>query len=79
MRFEWIDVEDCSDLLDPVEVDNFPTLLIAVDGQARFFGALTPQPMMLERIVRERTASSDPILADRGDLRELVDRLRASL
>lgn len=76
-RFVWIDVEDQADLIDPIEVDDFPTLLIAVASEPRFFGPLTPQPQMLERIVRERSQTSDAAMADRVDLRDLVARLQA--
>lgn len=75
-RFVWVDVEDHADLLDPVEVDNFPTLLIAVGGEPRFFGVLTPQQQMLERIVRECTVRGDAALAGRADLRALVQRVQ---
>jgi len=51
-RFLWIDIEDQADLVDAVDVENFPTLLISVDGQLRFFGALTPQQETLRRLVR---------------------------
>lgn len=78
-RFLWIDVEDQADRIDPIEVDNFPTLLIAVGQQPHFFGTLTPQPQMLERIVRERIAGADPALTTRIDLRDLVVRLQAEI
>jgi thiol-disulfide isomerase/thioredoxin len=77
MRFAWIDIEDDAERVDPVEVDNFPTLLIAVNRQPHFFGTLTPQPQLLERIVRERSTQADPALAARPDLRDLVARLSA--
>lgn len=51
-RFLWIDVEDEADLLHPLEVENFPTLLIVVDGQPRFLGPLRPQAETLERLIR---------------------------
>ena len=57
-RFLWVDVEDQSDLVDPVEVDNFPTLLVAVGDEPRFFGAMTPQASTLDRLVRDRTVKS---------------------
>ena len=50
-RFVWIDIEDQADLLDGVEVENFPTLLIARGTQALFFGAITPHPQTLSRLV----------------------------
>lgn len=77
MRFVWVDVEDQADLVDPIEVDNFPTLLIASAAEPHFFGPLTPQAGTLERIVRERSVHGDPAMARRADLRALVARLRA--
>ena len=64
-QFVWIDIEDEADLVDPVEVDNFPTLLVVADGQARFFGTLTPHIDTLRRILQtqlsaERAPSVDP-------------------
>jgi thioredoxin 1 len=51
VRFEWIDVEDHADWVDPVEVENFPTLLIASQGRAVFFGTVTPHKGTLLRLV----------------------------
>lgn len=76
-RFVWVDVEDAADIVDPIEVDDFPTLLIAVGAEPRFFGTLTPQPQLLERMVRQYAAEGDAALAARADLRALTQRVRA--
>ena len=62
-RFVWVDVEDQSDKVDPVEVDDFPTLLIAVGNEARFFGPMIPRADTLERMVREYLAQASSRLA----------------
>ena len=75
-HFVWVDVEDQADLVDPIEVDDFPTLLIAVGNEPRFFGSITPQAETLERLVRDRISdASGPKLAQR-DVAELLVRLR---
>ena len=82
-KFVWIDIEDEADLVDPVEVDNFPTLLVVADGQARFFGTLTPHIDTLRRILQtqlsaERAPSVAPeaqALAQRV-LRHLAAKVR---
>lgn len=75
-RFLWIDVEDDADLLHPLDVDNFPTLLLAVGDEPRFFGSITPQAEMLERLIRSHTQGSGaPALANRP-LVELLKRIR---
>ena len=60
-RFIWIDVEDEADLLEPLDVDDFPTILLAVDAVPRFFGPVVPSVDTLERMIRvhqhERGAS----------------------
>ena len=56
-KFVWIDIEDEADLVDPVEVDDFPTLLVVADGQARFFGTLTPHIDTLRRILQTQLSA----------------------
>lgn len=80
-RFVWIDVEDQAALVDPIEVENFPTLLIAIGNDVRFFGTITPQPGTLERLIRDRvadTVASAPSVAQ-PDAVALLLRLRGSI
>jgi thioredoxin-like negative regulator of GroEL len=51
-RFVFVDVEDEAELVGTLDVENFPTLLIAAGEQVRFFGVLTPQPETLARLLR---------------------------
>jgi thiol-disulfide isomerase/thioredoxin len=48
----WIDVEDEADLVDPVEVETFPTLLVLRDGAPVFFGPVRPQRGAVERLLQ---------------------------
>lgn len=75
-RFLWIDVEDASDLVDPIEVENFPTLLIARGSQALFFGTVTPHLQTLERLLRSAQEPDAPPLAAAPDRDGLVQRLQ---
>jgi thiol-disulfide isomerase/thioredoxin len=56
--FRWIDIEDESELVDPIEVENFPTLLIATGGQARFFGTITPHIETLKRLIQSHAENT---------------------
>jgi thiol-disulfide isomerase/thioredoxin len=51
MRFAWIDIEDESDALGALamEVEDFPTLLIAEGASLRFYGPLLPHATTLAR------------------------------
>lgn len=76
-RFLWIDVEDEAELLSPLDdVDDFPTLLVAVGEQPRFFGPVTPQLETLERLIRAQTSHATA-LADPA-VSALVARIRAT-
>ena len=76
-QFLWLDVEDETDLLHPFDdVDDFPTLLIAVAETPRFFGSLTPQPQTLERLVRSLTEDASAKAIPDPALHAAVARLR---
>lgn len=50
-RFAWLDIEDDADLVGDLEVETFPTLLIADTAGTRFFGPLTPHAQTLARLL----------------------------
>lgn len=77
-RLAWIDVEDDADLLDEIDVENFPTLLIARGERALFFGTITPQPATLARLLQGARAGELAPLKDAAEIDALVSRLRAS-
>ncbi len=52
LRWHWIDIEDEADLVGEVDVETFPTLVIAVGTTVRFAGPLTPHPDTLRRLLR---------------------------
>jgi thiol-disulfide isomerase/thioredoxin len=59
-KWHWIDIEDEADLVGDMDVDTFPTLVIADRDHVRFAGALTPQPETLRRVARATIAGADP-------------------
>ena len=73
-RFLWVDVEDEADWVDPLEVDNFPTLLVAVGDAPRFLGPMVPTAARLERLLRDRGGLEAPALDD-PDAQALLHRL----
>lgn len=52
LHARWIDIEDEADLIGDLDIETFPTLLIADDTGVRFAGPLTPQPETLRRVLR---------------------------
>ena len=47
----WVDVEDQADVLGAVDVEDFPTLLIARGDQILFFGPVMPHASTLTRML----------------------------
>ncbi len=75
-EFVWVDIEDQADLVDPIEVDNFPTLLVVVDGSVRFFGSVTPQIETLQRLVQAQCETA-PVSPANPAVVALARRLRS--
>jgi thioredoxin len=50
-RFAWIDVEDQPHVMGEMEIENFPTVLIANGQRVAFFGSVTPHAATLANLV----------------------------
>lgn len=48
----WIDIEDEAELVGELDVQTFPTVVVADASWVRFAGPLTPQPETLQRVLR---------------------------
>ena len=55
-RFAWVDVEDHAEVMGPIDVEDFPTLLIARGDEVLFFGTVTPHEQILARLVQSALA-----------------------
>jgi len=62
--FVWVDIEDDEAALGNVDVEDFPTLLIARGDDIAFFGPVLPHAQTAQRLVQE---------ALRGELRAVAD------
>ena len=60
VRLDWLDVEDEAELVDDLDVENFPTLLLGVEGVPVFFGTVLPNAGMIGRLALE--AGTQPAL-----------------
>ncbi|HWJ95647.1 MAG TPA: thioredoxin family protein [Telluria sp.] len=61
--FVWIDIEDQSDVVGDLDVENFPTLLVQRGEQVAFFGTVLPDPNVADRLVQAQAGLSDDELA----------------
>lgn len=77
-RFVWVDVEDEEDMLGDLDVETFPTLLIA-DGQwARFLGPLLPQAPVLARLLASLQGAAPAAAAVSPQAQAVFERIRAA-
>jgi len=53
----WVDIEDQAELVGDLDVETFPTLLVAAGDDVRFYGPLEPQPETLRRVLRGALAA----------------------
>jgi thiol-disulfide isomerase/thioredoxin len=74
VQWRWIDIEDEADLVDPVDIENFPTVLIGHGKQLRFFGTITPHAETLRRLVQNQLDTADPGPSD-ADASALLNRI----
>lgn len=83
MRFAWIDVEDDDDAMGDVDIETFPTLLIAQGDQPRFLGAVPPiERRLLDQLTRlQSDPQSASVPAEAGPLLQRLKPLlhRAAL
>jgi thioredoxin 1 len=56
-RLRWIDIEDEADLVGDIDVETFPTLLVAHAGQVLFAGPVLPRLSDAQRLVEAQLES----------------------
>jgi thioredoxin 1 len=78
-EFTRLDIEDEAELLGPVDVENFPTLLIARGAQVLFFGTITPHAQTLARLVQGALAGELSPPAGAPEVDALAQRLQTAL
>ena len=51
LHFAWVDVEDEAQAMGDVDIETFPTMLVAQGGAPRFFGPIQPSAGQLSRLL----------------------------
>ncbi|MCE1249148.1 MAG: thioredoxin family protein [Comamonadaceae bacterium] len=78
LRCVWIDVEDEEALLGELDVETFPTLLIAEGQRAHFLGPLPPQVGVLERLLANYQQGGAGSALAPAPVQALLQRLQAA-
>ena len=58
-QFVWIDIEDQSDLVGDLDVENFPTILIQRKDIVAFYGTMMPEPRQVGRLLEAQIERSE--------------------
>jgi thioredoxin 1 len=73
-EFRWLDIEDESEVAGELDVETFPTVLVARGGRVLFLGPILPQPALLERLLASLEDGTPRIADGQG----LLERINAS-
>jgi thioredoxin 1 len=75
LRFSWIDIEDEADALGEVDVETFPTLLVARGAQPLFYGPVQPSQGQVTRLLASLREDPRAGTAVAAEARELLARI----
>lgn len=79
LRFAWVDVEDEAEAMGDVDIETFPTLLVADGGRALFFGPVQPSAAQLSRLLASLLEGGAAPSGVTAEASALLDRLSSSL
>jgi len=75
MQFAWVDVEDEDETMGDVDIETFPTLLIARGRTVHFFGPVAPMARPLARLLATVQAQAQPPSPPPAQATALLQRL----
>jgi thioredoxin 1 len=79
MRFAWVDVEDEDDAMGDVDIETFPTLLIARDAEVLYLAPIPPSAKQFARLLATLQAQPEAAPGLPEDATELLHRLQAKV
>lgn len=75
LRFVWLDIEDHAELVGDLDIETFPTVLVADTQGVFFLGALTPHAQTLSRLLLSLEAPGARRAAHSDLTQKLIDAL----
>jgi len=78
-RFAWVDVEDEAEAMGDVDIETFPTLLVAAAGRPVFFGPVPPAAAGVQRLLASVLAPGAAPSGVTADVTALFPRLATLL
>jgi thioredoxin 1 len=79
MRFAWVDVEDEDETMGEVDIETFPTLLVARDDEVLFLAPIPPLASQFTRLLARLQAQPQPDPGVGVEANALLRRLKAEV
>jgi hypothetical protein len=79
VRFAWIDVEDEDETMGDVDIETFPTVLVARGMKALFLGPVQPSAAGLSRLLTTLQAEPAPAAGVPGEADALARRVATTV
>jgi thioredoxin 1 len=79
MRFAWVDVEDEDDAMGEVDIETFPTLLVARGTEVLYLAPIPPSASQFARLLATLQAQPKAGPGLREDATALLHRLQADV
>ena len=79
LRFAWVDVEDEAEAMGDVDIETFPTVLIAHAGRPLFFGPVLPSGNQFTRLIASLRQDPTGAGAVSAEAAPLLARLAATV
>jgi thioredoxin 1 len=79
LRFAWVDVEDEDEAMGDVDIETFPTLLVARGEEVLFLGPIPPFERQFARTLATLQAQPQPAPGLPAQSKDLLQRLRAEV
>jgi thioredoxin 1 len=76
-HFAWVDIEDEAEALGDVDIETFPTILVARGNDVFFMGPIPPTATQFTRLLATLTAQAQPSGAVPPHAAGLLARLKA--
>ena len=79
LRFAWVDVEDEHEAMGEVDIETFPTLLVARGDQVLYHAPIPPMASQFKRLIArlQTQPQPDPGIAQHADA--LLHRLKSGV
>lgn len=79
IRFAWVDVEDEDEAMGDVDIETFPTLLVARGEEVLFLGPIPPSSTQFTRLLATLQAQPRPAPGVGAEANALFARLKADV